>query len=189
MRAVMLSVRPQWCEKIAARWKSLELRKNKPNIPLPFKCYLYQTSASWGYPILRSLGPIDLLNRLAFGKGKVIGEFVCDHILGHCEMANADLAEQQSYVRRADIFKYSGGKEVFGWHISNLVIYEEPKPVSAFCVSGTCDERNCEICLWTNGEFYADDTHCKVGEGKKPLFRPPQSWCYVEEMKGGESDA
>lgn len=40
--------------------------------------------------------------------GKVIGEFVCDYILQRCEMANADIAEQQSCVRREDIyFKYS----------------------------------------------------------------------------------
>ena len=67
--------------------------------------------------------------------GKVIGEFVCDYILSHCEMANADLAEQQSCVRREDIYRYSGGKEVFGWHISDLVIYDKPKQLSEFNIN------------------------------------------------------
>lgn len=39
-KAVLISIQPIWCEKIAARWKTMELRKTKPNMPLPFKCYI-----------------------------------------------------------------------------------------------------------------------------------------------------
>ncbi len=182
-KAVMISIQPQWCEKIAARWKSLELRKSKPNIPLPFKCYIYQTRLKWVFNLLRMLEMDDIADTLTIGFGKVIGEFVCDHILGHCEMGNADLAEQQSYVRRADIFKYSGGKEVFGWHISDLVIYEEPKALGEFHFPPDryCKRNLCGGCPYdeipdVNGEYRYD---CNW---ERPLLNPPQSWCYVEEL-------
>lgn len=171
MKAVLISIQPKWCEKIAARWKSLELRKSKPNIPVPFKCYIYQTRHRWAFKLLRSLKLYNLSDALRKGFGKVIGEFVCDHILGHCEMGNADIAEQQSCVRRDKVFEYSGGKEVYGWHISDLVIYKEPKPLGAF--NYACDkdmEMDCTICA-------------ELGVLKcKPVTRPPQSWCYVQEV-------
>lgn len=188
-KAVMISIQPQWCEKIAARWKSLELRKSKPNIPLPFKCYIYQTRLKWVFNLLRMLEMDDIADTLTIGFGKVIGEFVCDHILGHCEMGNADLAEQQSYVRRADIFKYSGGKEVFGWHISNLVIYDKPKPLNQFY--RICDEWEKEGFTQTCRRCYnyerndADMCYVCCVEGEFPVERPPQSWCYVEELTYG----
>ncbi len=171
MKSVLISIRPQWCEKIAAGWKSLELRKSKPNLPLPFKCYIYQTRFKWVFNLLRMLELDDIADTLAVGFGKVIGEFVCDQILGHCEMGNADLAEHQSYVRRADIFKYSGGKEVFGWHISNLAIYDEPKSLGDFKPWN----RDCKYSDLGLAIPKCQDCHaCKVE-------RPPQSWCYVED--------
>lgn len=93
-----------------------------------------------------------------FLNGKVIGEFVCDTILRNCEMANADIAEAQSCVKREKILEYSGGHEVFGWHVSDLVIYDKPKELSEF--SGL--------------------RQTKFGLEPVSLKRPPQSWCYVE---------
>ena len=174
MKSVLISIRPEWCEKIAARWKTLELRKSKPNIPVPFKCYIYQTRHKWVFSLLRRLGADDLADTLQIGFAKVIGEFMCDHILGHCEMANADIAEQQSFVRRDKIREYSGGKQVFGWHISDLVIYDEPKPLSEF--RRPCDnDLYCEEC----GMYSENRDSC--GNSALQLTRPPQSWCYVEE--------
>lgn len=40
MKAVMLSLRPQWCEKIFNGSKSIEVRKSRPSIPTPFKVYV-----------------------------------------------------------------------------------------------------------------------------------------------------
>ena len=184
MKAVLISIQPQWCEKIAARWKSIELRKSKPNIPVPFKCYIYQTRHKWVFTLLRSLGKDHLADTLEAGFAKVIGEFVCDHILGHCEMANADVAERQSYVRREKIFEYSCGKEVYGWHISDLKIYDKPKKLSEFlnpCKEYEKDDPRCGNCDFYHsmGEYPAE---CAC-DGLKPLTRPPQSWCYVEEMQ------
>lgn len=184
MKAVMLSIRPEWCAKIANGEKTVELRKSFPSadkVKTPFKCYIYCTSNTpvlWRYKGQTYLGnpfrewPGEIEPPL---NGKVIGEFVCAAVLSHCEMANADLAEQMSCVRREKIREYSGGKEVFGWHISELVIYDEPKELSEFYVW-----KKCNSCRKSGYESTACgyDEDCKV---PAIITRPPQSWCYVEE--------
>lgn len=196
MKAVMLSIQPRWCEKIAVQEKSLEVRKTKPSIQTPFKCYIYQTKRNWVYKLLAKLSSLKWARAVMAGQGKVIGEFICDHIRiitanDFIVAEDGERAIEGSCLTRQEVKGYAGWrkgvpiwecKDLYGWHISDLVIYDKPKPVSAFCVSGTCDERNCEICPWTNGGIYTDDTHCKVDEGKKPLFKPPQSWYYLEEV-------
>ena len=42
-KAVMLSIRPKWCKKIVNGEKTIEVRKTRPNIATPFKCYIYCT--------------------------------------------------------------------------------------------------------------------------------------------------
>lgn len=42
-KAVMLSIRPKWVEKIANGEKTIEVRKTKPKLQTPFKCYIYCT--------------------------------------------------------------------------------------------------------------------------------------------------
>ena len=106
----MLSIRPKWCAKIIIGRKTMELRKSVPKLEVPFKCYIYCTS---GHPYISVKGgnlDRDTVRTNTVGRcnGKVIGEFVCDYILQRCEMANADIAEQQSCDSREDIyFKYS----------------------------------------------------------------------------------
>lgn len=144
----------------------MELRKSVPKLEVPFKCYIYCTS---GHPYISVKGgnlDRDTVRTNTVGRcnGKVIGEFVCDYILQRCEMANADIAEQQSCVRREDIyFKYSeeGKHYIYGWHISGLHIYDHPRDLGGF--TGIRTMRN--------------------GFELRLLDRPPQSWCYVEEQK------
>lgn len=160
MKAVLISIQPQWVERIAAGFKKLELRKTVPNIPRPFKCYIYQTRLKWVFNLLRRLGWDSIADTLALGFGKVVGEFECDGILYNCEMANIDLAEELSCVPRKEIREYSSGKQVFGWHISKLVIYDTPKDLREF--------------------IKPYGTIVKAFDSPY-IQRPPQSWCYVQE--------
>lgn len=63
---------------------------------------------------------------------KVIGEFICDAIISHCEMANADIAEQRGCIRREQLFEYANGSELYGWHITDMKVYNKPKSLSEF---------------------------------------------------------
>lgn len=181
-KAVMLSIRPKWCEKIINGRKTMELRKSVPKLEVPFKCYIYCTS---GHPYISVKGgnlDRDTVRTNTVGRcnGKVIGEFVCDYILQRCEMANADIAEQQSCVRRENIyFKYSeeGKHYIYGWHITDLRIYDVPRELGEF--RRACPNSwYCESCAmhWENNGT--------CGNESLQIKRAPQSWCYVEAMEG-----
>lgn len=43
MKAVLISIQPKWCEMIASGKKTIEVRKTRPKIETPFKCYIYCT--------------------------------------------------------------------------------------------------------------------------------------------------
>ena len=185
-KAVLLSIQPRWCGLIASGKKTIEVRKTKPKIETPFKVYIYCTNdrknhfctgKRYSYADERSHNAFD-----KNGNGKVIGEFICDAIVSHCEMANADIAEQRGCIRREQLFEYANGAELYGWHISDLKIYnDQPKELSEF---GTlCDEDcpNCEFWKYDMINQHERDMDCTNSSYPlRPLKRPPQSWCYVE---------
>ena len=74
MKAILMSIRPQWCEKIFNGSKTIEVRKSRPSIDMPFKVYVYQTKHKGGKAIVS-----EVLNSV-YGGSKVIGSFVCDRI-------------------------------------------------------------------------------------------------------------
>lgn len=188
MKAVMISIQPKWCELIAAGEKTVEVRKTSPKLKTPFKCYIYQTQHR------------ERSGR-TYSDGKVIGEFVCDTItyLGNISTDRWDLLQgsiheyhkrlvtEKACLTESELRTY-GGKYV--WHISNLAIYDEPQPLNWFVTEGDCDCMNCKKCGWFNrGNGYNVEDDCDLGyesirmkKSLKPLFRPPQSWCYVEDL-------
>ncbi len=191
MKAVLISIRPEWCLLIAVLKKILEIRKTRPKINVPFKVYIYccldkrkilWNCKKYGF----SYRYIDEKSHNIFDKplnGKVIGEFICDGIIRNCEMANADIVEHQGCIKREELLKYSNGKELFGWHISNLKIYDKPKELYEFYRK--CEKLKCETCEHlkyqrVNPSEY--DYDCEFIGGHIPITRPPQSWCYVEEL-------
>ena len=226
MQKIMISVHPEWCEKIAPRLKTVEVRKNEPQCKLPFKCYIYETKggAKKYYEVFHK-------NTV----GKVIGEFVCDRIDAYV----SELAEQSDGQIRFDhytdakgihdvgtvicsseagpmtktfcttdlyknslvpyhaLVKYIGtGTQVFYcWHISDLVIYDEPKELSAFSVEDVTAIKRCQFRervhsnpLYTNGAMLLGSYICTKNAELdwcskclvKTLQRAPQSWCYVK---------
>ncbi|MBR4049165.1 MAG: ASCH domain-containing protein [Clostridia bacterium] len=159
MKAVLISIQPKWCELIANGKKTVEVRKTKPKLETPFKCYIYQTRKTWVY---------DIYSRIADWQGKVIGEFVCDTIIADKTFGHDALFNAMSCMSVAEIASYCVKNPMYGWHISDLVIYDKPKELREFhlpCIP-ECDGL-CEYgCL-------------------RPLKRTPQSWCYVERLGEG----
>ena len=209
MKSVLISIQPKWVNKIASGEKTIEVRKTRPKLETPFKCYIYETTAKYK---TRLLG----LNCTCQGKGKVIGEFVCDKIVEHeSEFWDDETYESIGYIdydeeygeREKYIFAENGeentlckhscltwnelreyiGQDIktfYGWHISDLKIYDKPKELSEF-YSAKCDMPcenkkrgfNMDFCMaYENGGHFCKELNCD----KKRLTRPPQSWCYVE---------
>lgn len=177
-KAVLISIRPEWVEKIANGEKTIEVRKTRPKLDTPFKCYIYCTQGNDA-------------RRLRGSWGKVIGEFICDRVetikaatepYGIYDVDD-DFVAQTRLVDGA-LWDYGEGATLYGWHISKLEIYDQPKELNEFWLPPElyCEKERCGGCPYdqvadVNGEYSFD---C---EWKRPLTRPPQSWCYVEELK------
>lgn len=190
MKAVLISIRPEWCEKIANKVKSLEIRKTVPKLKPPFKVYIYCTS---GPPYLNSHNGyvyLDERDRLGFrGQGLykrlnpgIIGEFVCDRIdywnyhIHDNDTITLERASELSRVSEDKLLKYADLGHFYAWHISDLVIYKKPRPLSDF--KPPCDgfDKRCQV-------SYALITTDGISRcTRRQLTKPPQSWCYVEEV-------
>jgi hypothetical protein len=175
MKAVLISIQPKWCELIASGKKTIEVRKTRPKIETPFKVYVYMTKHKWIFKLLPFLK-----NRFA----KVIGEFVCDDIIVDERGENADVFSKYAQLSLVEQNKYGANKPLFGWHITDLKIYYKPKELWEFSsygckiVGDCCINYDCPNCI-DNGWMQPPD--CKI-DGCY-LTRPPQSWCYVEELE------
>lgn len=172
MKAVLISIQPKWCELIARFKKLVEVRKTKPKLDVPFKCYIYCTKDKHGW--------FDFLKKERLD-GKVIGEFVCDaieHYTSNCTVFESVLlpspSELEEMCLTLEKFNSYGerGKLLYGWHISNLVIYDKPKELSEFR----------KFISFLEGESIEELEEC--GLKNLRITRPPQSWCYVESLAG-----
>ncbi len=190
-KAVLISIRPKWVEKIASREKTIEVRKTRPKLETSFKCYIYCTIDG-----IKKM-PKDYIAE-SVERGKVIGEFTCDRIY-KIDKDSTDFlfkagglsvykqaAEEKCGLCVAmtddELRGYLGHYQGYGWHISDLKIYDAPKDLNEFWFPPElyCEKERCGGCPHdqvadVNGEYSVD---C---EWKRPLMRPPQSWCYVEE--------
>lgn len=198
MKTVLISIHPKWCELISDGKKTIEVRKSRPKIETPFKCYIYRTKGTysvvsngkWTRP------------KTVYG---VIGEFVCDRIDTYtaefvdddcyediryryvdCEDEEQELVVasnwqdnssdcalcEESCLTFGELKHYIGvcfhDKPFYAWHISDLVIYDKPKELREFKQCHRCHH----VCVPKSRSL------CKY----HLLQRPPQSWCYVEEL-------
>ena len=129
MKAILMSVRPEWVRKIEHGQKTIEVRKTRPKLEPPFKCYIYMTLARPYCFEFAGDGMMKAKN------GKVIGEFVCDRAerLRYPEDGFADVIDlKMSCLSAEEIIKYSDGTPLYGWHISELKIYDKPKELGEF---------------------------------------------------------
>lgn len=181
MKSVLISIQPKWVEKIVNGEKTIEVRKTRPKIDTPFKCYIYMTQGD-----LKDL--VSYSEWIYKNRMKVIGEFICDKVYSIKNQGNSFVVAneeqgvtneiaRQSCLDYDDMVGYLGNKDGYGWHISDLKIYDKPKELSEFRKSGFMTEEEWLFNLYPN-------THCHYDAWAKKfeITRPPQSWCYVEEL-------
>lgn len=197
MREVLISIQPKWCELIASGKKTVEVRKTAPKLNEPFKCYIYCTKGDSLNYLNNFTNPKYKywIDNKAFGSGvsrangKVIGEFICDAII-HFNKGFFDEQEERdtdeiaellnlSRLTYSELCAYVGLKDFYGWHISDLVIYDKPRELCEFfqvkAIRGyhKKDEPKTD---GINIPRLLNSTRFEVNF----LTRPPQSWCYIE---------
>lgn len=209
-KAVLVSIRPKWCERIANGEKTIEVRKTHPKMEAPFKCYIYctknghETDRLWvlnnqprqEYPGLTAVcaNLRECPEGHFLGNGKVIGEFVCDRV-DMLLPANEpygiyDIDDDyvfQTHLEYGALWGYGHGRTLYGWHISNLKLYDEPKELGEFTAAcryknddGTCPSRRIACSLQRYD--YNPDGSINIVECGNTIRHPPESWRYVEEL-------
>lgn len=210
MKSVLISINPKWCELIASGKKTIEVRKSRPKIEVPFKCYIYST-LDGGVKGDRLVKDGRASNAVC---GMVIGEFVCDKIYDiepHCDTPNFcnqyecgwKVDDADDCLSFSDLNTYLGGKHGYGWHISDLKIYDKPRELSEFwayneelhkrydseedfcCYNDTNEHGEA---LTDCGDAYNNILNCyrcweEWSGWCHHVTRPPQSWRYVEELQ------
>ena len=198
MKSVLLSIQPKWCKLIFSGKKTIEVRRTRPKLEPPFEVLVYETKGKtkyWSQPL-----PIPYTE----GRGKVIGSFICDKITRYeSEFWDDDTYERiQEPWELLDFAEYGeyeydtigingefygagvelskqlclswkelrnyvgqGIRNFYGWHITAPKLYDKPRELGEFrkvCLNGKCSD-----CIYEE---------CKI-------TRPPQSWCYVDELQ------
>lgn len=141
MKSVLISIQPYWIFLIIAKkmgWKidkekTIEVRKNFPKAEdwnKLVEIYCSKDKKSFNR-IPKEYQP--LMQKFL---GKVVGRWVCDrvdkYILTLCDGDNYHRIEdyysplRECCLTQDEIVDYGKGKDIYGWHISDLKIYDKP---------------------------------------------------------------
>lgn len=177
-KSVLISIRPRWVNLILSGKKTLEIRRTRPNLKPPFKCYIYCSKGR--KPWVRADIPGIRQD------GYVVAEFICDNItrLTHVGFTGDHnppiLAAVRDKCRLEPIMDFDGGRSCltlgkidryldggdgFAWHISGLTIYDSPKDLSQFAGTGST------LVFDPAGRIRLSG-----------ITRPPQDWRYAEVL-------
>lgn len=209
MKAIMISVQPQWVEKILNGEKTIEIRKTMPKCELPCKVYIYCTKAKNRFDTCVIHNKNKDKKDYSFceiGNGKVVAEFTLDKVdtIDICDPYIFRNEKQEDWMwfkayaclEPEKIMDYIGyGSDHDGWgdeyakgyalYIDNLKIYDKPKDVSEFYSAKECPFKDWgdvdNIGCWESCCEIWSRGECRFGNLQ--LQRPPRNYCYVEEME------
>ena len=190
-RAILISIKPRHDKNILNGIKTLEIRKKFPKDYVGW-VYIYCTKSgdklyAYGLDDEKKSYNIgcgtDLLN------GKVVARFWCDKVeeikyhFGYYDMGewtesyileNACLTAEEldNYLQASKEYDEKKISKVYGYaiHINDLEIFDKPKEISEFLVFSHIVD--------------GVDAHNQPKQFKilKHITRPPQSWCYIENI-------
>ena len=193
MKSVLISIQPYWVFLIIAKamgWeidkqKTIEVRKNFPkagdwNKLVEIYCSKDRKSFN---RIPKEYQP--LMQKFLC---KVVGRWVCDKIYDiKPYFDRPDLLTQYEcgwkHGKEFDCLSFSEMNSYlledngYGWHISDLKIYDKPKELSEFTKYMDC-KNTYDCCACHNW----DRLNLKCIAMNNEVKRPPQSWCYVESL-------
>ena len=191
MKSILISIKPKWVAKILNGEKTIEIRKTMPKCDLPIDVYIYCTKDK--EVVMKNIQETKYITHNGkFAKnlktkyhsekypllnGKVVAKFTLNRIDRHHVLPserimpfNGNVEEKlgQLCLTKEEVMAYGNGEDYYAylWHISNLVIFDEPKELSEFkrCTEKTCIYGKCHKYM-----------HCL-----KPLTKAPQSFAYIE---------
>ena len=172
-KSILISIQPQWVEKILKGEKTIEIRKTMPKCELPCKVYVYMTKKRNFFMANRKGEEIWFGDGLRYDKTEIVKFPKCDvqywHLLGKV-VAEFTLNKIENMVKHEkgkdfwnfidsnyiqnllkksclsmeQIVNYVGdNKDAYAWFIEDLKIYDKPKELSEFRKDLDCDDYPC----------------------------------------------
>lgn len=195
---ILASIKPYYYYLIAEEKKKIEVRKTAlKNLPQDIAFYMSKDEKSFAKI------PKEFQEKYREHFGKVGMKVVCDKVdaynfhegLTEFNSMGLPLRIYGSYLIFADDYKsmclsydevksYGNRKIIYGWHISDLKIYDKPKELSEFyrmCKKPCKPSKGRILCLTTKS------LKMNGCEGKISITRPPQSYMFVKELKSIKS--
>lgn len=159
MKKILISIQPQWVEKILNGEKTVEIRKTMPKCELPAKVYIYCTHSKaklyknssllkeykfekkyncWHTVIGIQTNTKNIIDSKLLN-GKVVAEFTLSNIDDFSVFENGSVQYwsahnlEKSALTYEEVSKYVGlNKKGYAWHISDLKIYDKPRKLDDF---------------------------------------------------------
>jgi predicted transcriptional regulator len=211
MKSVIISIRPEWCEKILNGEKTIEVRKTAPKPP--FKVYIYCTKGrdslvyskdpediAWCKPFIdKENNRVWTTHNSKLRKyckdrewnGKVVAEFVCNNVEDFSEWEY----DYPSLLRHIDLYAgtkgdyrfldnyLKGNKKGYALHITDLNIYDKPKGLGEFYSIKQCKPEYSPFGYqWT-----WEDRHKRNPGGWENEYRPVPIECHrCKSLVGGK---
>ncbi len=189
---VLASLKPYYYYLIGEKIKTLEIRKSDlKNLPQDVLFYMSKDEKSFAKI------PKEFQEKYRKHFGKVGIEFICDKSIcldyypqDYTGMPGkfSEMICKESCLSYDEIMAYKKEKLAYGWHISNLKVYDNPRELSEF--RRECPNYkdlpaygyvNCNQCRYsyTINRFIK----CQIA-GNIPVFCAPQSYMYIKEVEG-----
>lgn len=200
MNSILKSIKPKWVAKILNGEKTVEVSKTAPKDwvdylsgktdkkPEPKTVYIYVTKDKRNYldqadePDDHSWFVEEWPFEIPSFNGKVLAKFTLEnvHKIDWRLVANPFFKIPGSCLAFSELIKYATdakGKvhDLYGWFISDLVIFDKPMELSEFMP--ICTKKKCNGCKYFGGQHQWDI----VCNHPRPLSKAPQSWCRVME--------
>ena len=183
---ILASIKPYYYYLIAEEKKKIEVRKMAlKNLPQDIAFYMSKDEKSFAKI------PKKFQEKYRKHFGKIGMRVVCDEVEEFHEwelspqgkFADFERERLENFLTAAclseeEVVRYRENlpyfKPLYGWHISDLKIYDKPKPIMQFYKPCPIKIKNCPVC-----ELYSTYTGCCMNN----IARPPQSYMFVEEVQ------
>lgn len=193
MTEILRPIRPPHAHLILTGDKTREVHTLMPSCESPYRVYIY-VSQTGGVLLRNDTSFYKYLSGVPDGyqkvyknrlNGFIVGHYTCNTVSKYVmENGKYNIPDEEQLLSRVSyewLAKYGAGKPLYFEHISDLVIYDEPRRLSEFVSDKTLtyDE-------WLHGIYSG-------GQGSKGNYnsylnvcsikRAPQSFCYVKEKE------
>ena len=168
MRDILVSLKPYYYYLIGEGIKKVEVRKSYPKAEdWSKRAWFYMSRDEKSFAKI----PTEFQEKYRKHFGKVGMRFVCDRIYDitptspHKYDCGWNVYEEHSRLTFDEFRNYLREKNGYGWHITDLVVYGEPRELSDF--------------LLYNVRTYIDE-ESGLPMPTHEIARPFQSWAYVK---------